>query len=166
MIVRSYFEKHKISFSECNYWGEVTAQKYLCMFENARFNIGKESKLDAFFYKEHRGKSLVDESLNDTGENFIMPVLQSKLEFQNELKVGTEVYIYSWLDMPKGVYCSFNHKVTSLDSKTVYAKGKTSIGIVGNKSGLMTEIPKSMRKLLLAYIADMNVDENHVLLEV
>lgn len=166
MVVRSYFEKHKISFSECNYWGEVTAEKYLCMFENTRFNIAKESKLDAFFYKEHRGNSIVDESLNDTGEEFIMPVLQSKLVFKNELKAGTEVNIYSWIDIPKGAYCSFNHKVTSLDSSIVYVEGKTSIGIVGNKSGLMTEIPQSMKQLLLDYITGMNIDENHILLEV
>ena len=166
MLVRRYFEKHKVSFSECNYWGEVTAQKYLCMFENARFNIAIKRKLEAFFYKEHRQNKNVDESLNDTGEEFTMPVLQTRIEFENDLKVGNEVYIYSWFDIPKGAYCSFYHKVTSLDSKIVYAKAKVDVGIVGNKSGLITEMPESMKKLLLAYIKDMNIDENHILLEV
>lgn len=165
MEICSFRKKHKVQFSECDYWGEVKIESYLCWFEDGRFDIGRESGLNAFFYKEHQGADVIDSTLNKSDKRYEMPVIQSKLNFKEKLKLGSEVYIYTWLEQPIGVSCIFHNRVVSLDLNTIYAEAEIMIGLIDEKKGLITELPSEINSLIVSYIKNLKEDENHVLLE-
>ncbi|BCJ93206.1 hypothetical protein acsn021_07750 [Anaerocolumna cellulosilytica] len=166
MLIPTYVTEHTVKFSECNYYGMASNYTYMCWFEDARLLISEVAGIQGFFYKEHRSNKEADETINKTKEYFTMPVLQNRLYNFRELAFGTKILVHTWLEEPTSAYTTFNHCITSKDRTIKYAACEAQIGLMGEKSGLMLDMPKEMYRLIADFIQTIRDTKNPSLLEV
>jgi len=166
VLIPTYITEHTVKFSECNYYGSASYYAYMCWFEDARLLISEKAGIQGFFYKEHRSNKEADESINKTNDYFTMPVLQNKLRNFKELDFGTKILIHTWLKEPTSAYSTFYHCITSEDGTVKYAVCEAQIGLMGEKGGLMVDMPKEMHQLIVNFIHTIRLKNNPIMLEV
>ncbi|WP_024833311.1 acyl-CoA thioesterase [Ruminiclostridium josui] len=166
MLISTHCIEHTVTFSECDYFGTVKNSSCLCWFEDARFQISLIAGIQGYFLPEHRSQTTLDKQPNDTEEYYTMPVLQNSLESYKEIRFGTEILVHTWLEMPIAAYCVFHHYITSKDCKTVFYKCDTTIGLVGQKSGLIKDMPNDMYNRIIYFIKDIQNEFSKYNLEI
>ena len=154
----TYKIEHTVTFSECNYFGVAKHYSCMCWLENARFKISEMANIQDFFFREHRSQIKFEKGINDTGECFTMPVLEINIHCFEELPFGTEILIHTWLEKPVAAYLVFHHLITSRDCKTTYLECDTRICLLGEKTGLMKELPPKMYDRIIEFIESIQKD--------
>ncbi len=141
-MAKWHHEKHIVSFYECDPSRTVHNSKYFIWFENARFEIAKESNLDSYIEKLQEEK----------GDLLLFPVLEAECKFLLPIPLGTKLILRTKLEKPKAAKLVFKHVITGeLDGKD-YGTATTVVGILSSKRGLLISLNEDIQKLINDYI--------------
>lgn len=165
MEVFTYCKKFNVEFSDCDIYGHMNIHRCLCWFENIRFEISRNIGMDAFFHPKHIGIQSKRSEINHTGEYFIMPLLWAHVTSIQKIPVGITVWVHTWIEEPISACCTFHHCITN-ENNNIFLNYDCRIGLVGNRSGLVREMPELMYEMIMNFISSIPANPNKSILEI
>lgn len=156
MKVKTLAHKHKIEFSECTRFGDMSLQSCLRWFERERFEISAIADVQDYFFPLHRDRENGCSRINEENEFFTMPVIDHTIKKYGDIRYSDVVCFHTYLEICGGI-CCFHHYVTAEDDREILLECLTRVAMVGAKTGVRIKLPPNMLTAMEHYFEKMEV---------
>lgn len=128
----------QVRFSECDPMGVVHHSNYYVWFEEGRYALAHEAKIDVEVMAQER---------------MFIPVIHSECRYRQSARFGDSILVRTALLPPKAAKLEFQYQVFRLNGHVLLATGKTVHAVMKPRGGIIMQLPQDLQRKIEEFLA-------------